>query len=92
MSAPYRVHRLIQDLMQNAAEAAAFAKDPEPAFKRYGLSDRESALLRDGSRAALIELGVHPNLQMKYARLRPSGAASSGGPLDAYLPRLLARE
>jgi hypothetical protein len=52
-------------------------------------------LLRDGSPGALHALGVHPNLQMKYARLRakppPAGAAppQGGGPLAAYLDRLL---
>jgi hypothetical protein len=92
--APYRVHKLIQDLMRDPARAAAFAQDPEPAFAAFGLAEPEKALLRDGSPAALHALGVHPNLQMKYARLRakppPAGAAApgGGGPLAAYLDRL----
>ncbi|MDR3513383.1 MAG: hypothetical protein P4L73_17230 [Caulobacteraceae bacterium] len=90
--APYRIHKLIQDLMRDPAGAAAFARDPEPAFEAYGLTDEEKALLRDGSAAALHRLGVHPNLQMKYGRLRnppPAAGASAGGPLAAYLDRLM---
>lgn len=89
--APYRVHQLIQDLMKDPKRASAFAADPEPEFLRYGLEDGERALLRDGSPAALHRLGVHPNLQMKYARIRSSpaqGAPTGGGPLAAYLDRL----
>lgn len=89
--APYRVHKLIQDLMRDAPRAAAFADDPEPAFEAFGLTEPEKALLRDGSPAALHRLGVHPNLQMKYARIRtrPGGPpAQGGGPMAAYLARL----
>jgi 2'-aminobiphenyl-2,3-diol 1,2-dioxygenase small subunit len=90
--APYRVHKLIQDLMRDPAGAAAFAKDPEPTFAAYGLSEEEKSLLRDGSPAALHALGVHPNLQMKYVRLRATGAPPPGGsPLAAYLDRLMER-
>ncbi|HEY1751078.1 MAG TPA: hypothetical protein VGG29_07430 [Caulobacteraceae bacterium] len=93
--APYRVHKLIQDLMRDPVRAAAFAQDNEAAFDAWGLAEPERALLRDGSPGALHALGVHPNLQMKYARLRakppPAGAAppQGGGPLAAYLDRLL---
>ena len=90
-AAPYRVHKLIQDLMRDPPRAAQFAADPEPLFDAFGLAEAEKALLRDGSPAALHQLGVHPNLQMKYARIRsaPGGAApSGGGPLAAYLGRL----
>jgi 2'-aminobiphenyl-2,3-diol 1,2-dioxygenase small subunit len=89
--APYRVHKLIQDLMRDPPAAAAFAQDPEAAFDKFGLAEPEKALLRDGSPAALHALGVHPNLQMKYARLRAKPAAPGapgGGPLAAYLDRL----
>lgn len=89
--APYRVHRLIQDLMRDPTRAAAFARDPQPEFAFYGLTEAETSLLRDGSPAALHRLGVHPNLQMKYARIRqapPAAGAAGGGPLAAYLPRL----
>jgi 2'-aminobiphenyl-2,3-diol 1,2-dioxygenase small subunit len=90
--APYRVHRLIQDLMKDPGAQAAFAANPEPAFETYGLAEPEKALLRDGSPAALNALGVHPNLQMKYVRLRiPPGSPPppGGGPLAAYLDRLV---
>jgi hypothetical protein len=91
--APYRVHRLIQDLMRDAAVAMAFANDPEPTFAAYGLSEAEKIQLRDGSPAALHALGVHPNLQMKYARLRTAASPppSGGGPLAAYLDQLMER-
>ena len=89
--APYRVHKLIQDLMRDPARAAVFADDPEPVFEAFGLTEAEKALLRDGSPGALHRLGVHPNLQMKYARLKSRPAASTpqgGGPMAAYMDRL----
>jgi hypothetical protein len=89
--APYRVHKLIQDLMRNPEAAAAFAADPEPTFTAYELAETEKRLLRDGSPAALHELGVHPNLQMKYLRLRAPPKSGGPGLLDAYLDRLKER-
>lgn len=92
--ARYPVHQMIQDLMKDPEGAAAFSRDPEPVFARYGLTDDEKALLRDGSLPALHQLGVHPNLQMKYARLRkvagaPGAGGAPGGPLAAYLGRIM---
>lgn len=89
-TAPYRVHKMIQDLMKDQPAAAAFASDPEPAFARYELREEEKALLRDGSPAALHALGVHPNLQMKYLRLRKPPKPGPGL-LAAYLDRLTER-
>ncbi len=90
--ARYRVHRLIQDLMVDADGAAAFARDPEPAFTKYGLSEEERAALRDGAPAALIALGVHPNLQMKYRRIRAPAGRAGPGPLAEYLDRLIPQD
>ncbi len=92
--ARYPVHQMIQDLMKDPPGAAAFSRDPEPVFEAYGLTDAEKALLRDGSLPALHALGVHPNLQMKYARIRavvgaPGGSSAAGGPMAAYLDRIL---
>ncbi len=91
--APYRVHKLIQDLMHDPKGAAAFADNPEPAFESYGLSEEERALLRDGSLSALNTLAVHPNLQMKYLRIRSANKPpqAGGGPLADYLDRLMER-
>jgi hypothetical protein len=89
--APYRVHKLIQDLMKDSAVAAAFASDPEPMFDAYDLAEGEKALLRDGTPGALDQLGVHPNLQMKYRRLRSGPVGGGAGPLGAYLDRLMER-
>ncbi len=91
--APYRVHKLIQDLMKDPAGAAEFSRDPEAAFTAYGLAEAEKARLREGTPAALHALGVHPNLQMKYARIRAASAPqpAGGGPLSAYLDRLIGR-
>lgn len=95
-TARYPVHKMIQDLMRDATAASAFCSRPEPVFEAYGLTEQEKSLLRDGSLSALHALGVHPNLQMKYARLRPKpqsaqAAASDPAPLSAYLDRLLER-
>lgn len=90
--APYRVHKLIQDLMHDPKEAAAFAENPEPAFESYGLLEEQKALLRDGSLGALNTLAVHPNLQMKYLRIRSANKPAQGaGPLADYLDRLMER-
>ena len=92
--APYRIHRMIQDLLSDPAEARAFADNPQPAFDRYGVTAEEGALLEAKTVEAMSKLGVHPNLQMKYLKLRkppvPPGAAAAPGPLDAYLDRLQA--
>ncbi len=75
-----------------APEAAKdFAQNPESSFERYGLTAQERALLSDGSKEALHALGVHPNLQMKYERLRTPVAAGGPGPLAAWLDRLTGR-
>ena len=85
-SAPYRVHRLIQDLNRDAALAAAFAAGPDVLFGRYGITAEERRLLSEGTPAALMQLGVHPNLQMKFLRLRRAPAGGGGaGPLASYL-------
>lgn len=87
--APYRVHRMIQDLLRDPKAARTFAEDPQSAFERYGIAADEAELLETRGIAEMGQLGVHPNLQMKYLRLRrPSGAATGPGALDAYLERL----
>ena len=83
--APYRVHRLIQDLNRDAGLAAEFAAAPEALFGRYAIEPEERELLRAGTPAALMRLGVHPNLQMKFLRLRRAPAAAGAGPLAGYL-------
>ena len=91
--APYRIHRMIQDLIRDPAAARAYAADPAPTFARYGLTQREQDLLRAGSLAAMTELGVHPNLQMKVLRLSApppdAGSLAAPGPLAWCLDRLL---
>lgn len=91
--ARYPVHRLIQDLMRDPVRAAAFRQDPEAIFEQFGLTEEERALLRDGSRAALHRLGVHPNLQMKYGRIRRAPAAPAAGAAAAppHLQPLMVR-
>jgi hypothetical protein len=90
--APYRIHRMIQDLLRDPVAARSFADDPQPAFDRYGVTAAEAAMLEDRTIEAMNALGVHPNLQMKYLRLRKAAAAddtsAAAGPLDAYLDRL----
>jgi hypothetical protein len=93
--APYRVHKLIQDLNKDRAAAATFRADPEPLFDAYKLEPRERTLLRDGSLQALCELGVQSNLQMKLRFLGMGEKASDSvappapPPLAEYMDRLL---
>ena len=83
-TAAYRVHRLIQDLNRDAGLVTTFLSDPEPLFQRYGLAENERQLLREGTPDALLKLGVHPNLQMKFLRIR-SAPGAAPGPLASYL-------
>jgi len=87
--APYCVHRMIQDLTANPDAAKRFNDDVEATFAAYGIAEPERKLLRDGSPKALQTLGVHPNLQMKYFKIRkapnPGGGAA---PLAYYLDKL----
>ena len=82
--APYRVHRLIQDLNRDPRLVDTFAREPEAVFERYGITANERQLLRDGTPRALMTLGVHPNLQMKFLRIRASGGGGPS-PLESYL-------
>jgi hypothetical protein len=84
-AAAYRVHRLIQDLNRDPRLATTFVSDPEPLFQRYGLLEHERQLLREGTPRALMRLGVHPNLQMKFLRLRSAPDGARPGPLASYL-------
>jgi hypothetical protein len=88
MRARYAVHKLIQDLQRDPGAAARFRADPIPMFDACGLDARERELLRAGTKAALIELGVHPNLQMKYFRIAAPPRPGDPGPAAAYLARL----
>lgn len=83
--APYRVHRLIQDLNRDPRLATAFVSDPEPVFQQYGIAENERQLLREGTPRALLTLGVHPNLQMKFLRIRRSPGGGEPGALASYL-------
>jgi hypothetical protein len=88
----YHIHRMIQDLLRDSAAAAQFAVDPSDAFARYGVTAEEASLLETLSIEGMAALQVHPNLQMKYLRLRAQPGAVGKlkrGPLDAYLSRLL---
>jgi hypothetical protein len=89
--APYRIHRLIQDLMKDPAKLARFKEDPDSVFDAYEITEAERLKPRDGSKAALIELGVHPNLQMKYFRMMSRPAPRERGVLEYYFEKL-ARE
>jgi hypothetical protein len=89
--AAYRVHRLIQDLNRDPHLVAAFRSNTEAVFDQYEILEAERALLRDGSPKALVELGVHPNLQMKFYRVRAAPTPAGPGPLEYYIRRLEGR-
>jgi 2'-aminobiphenyl-2,3-diol 1,2-dioxygenase small subunit len=83
--APYRVHRLIQDLNRDPRLVETFRREPEAVFKAYDIAENERQLLRQGTPRALIALGVHPNLQMKFLRIRRAAEGSGPSPLASYL-------
>lgn len=87
-TAAYRVHRLIQDLARDGEKAGQFAADMEPFFEAYELAEQEKQLLRSGSREDMIELGIHPNLQMKYMRVSKPPRPAGPSPLQPYLKKL----
>ncbi len=69
MAARYRVHRLLQDLV-NPDKAARFLSEPESVYSEYQLNETEKSALRDGSPQSLAALGVHPLLQMTFLFVR----------------------
>jgi len=83
--APYRVHRLIQDLNRDPRLVDTFLTAPEAVFEEYGIAENERQLLREGTPRALLTLGVHPNLQMKFLRIRRAPGDGRPGPLASYL-------
>jgi hypothetical protein len=88
--APYRVHRLIQDLNRDVRLASGFLSDPDSLFEQYGIAPHERQLLREGTPEALMRLGVHPNLQMKFLRIRRAAGGAGSTPLASYLRDLKA--
>ena len=70
MSARYVVHKLAWDLWQQPGLRAEHAINEAAVYSRYGLTDAESALMRQGSFPALAELGMHPLVQMPYSLIK----------------------
>jgi hypothetical protein len=88
-TAPYRIHRLIQDVAASVEATRAFNADPQSFFERYGLTEEEKRRLAVGAREDMLVLGVHPNLQMKYSKIRaPAPPPGARPPLADYLDRL----
>jgi hypothetical protein len=83
--APYRVHRFIQDLNRDPRLVESFLREPEALFQAYAIAENERQLLREGTPRALMTLGVHPNLQMKFLRIRRAAEGGGPGPLASYL-------
>ena len=83
--APYRVHRLIQDLNRDPRLVDTFMREPAAVFQVYGITENERQLLREGTPQALMTLCVHPNLQMKFLRIRRASGGGGPSPLESYL-------
>lgn len=52
--------------MADPAARARFVADPEPMFEQFGVPQADRPVLREGTRAALDRLGVHPSMQFKF--------------------------
>ncbi len=84
---PLRVHRLIETLPGNPAALARLANEADALFDEFGLSQEERACIREGTRAALDRIGVHPSMQFKF--LFATGRSTlKMGSVRYYLDRL----
>lgn len=63
---PLRIHRMIDALMADPEARSHFVADPEPMFERFAVAPEDRSALREGTRAALDGLGVHPSMQFKF--------------------------
>ncbi|KJK17987.1 hypothetical protein UB46_34465 [Burkholderiaceae bacterium 16] len=81
---------MIQDVNSDMTLLNNFRAKRSSVYQLYGLTSRECALLEDGSIEAMAELGVHPNLQVKFLRASSQGSSEGNGKggLPAFLARL----
>lgn len=77
MAAAYRVHKLLQELV-DPTNAEQMLSDPESLFDRYGLAPEERQALLDGTPESMGELGVHPLLQMMLLFVRSPEMGQEG--------------
>lgn len=77
MAAAYRVHKLLQELV-DPKNAEQMLSDPESLFDRYGLAPEERQALLDGTPESMGELGVHPLLQMMLLFVRSPEMGQEG--------------
>lgn len=86
MAAAYRVHKLLQELVE-PSNAEQLLADPESLFDRYGLAPEERRALLEGTPESMGQLGVHPLLQMMLLFVR-SPEMQEGGALSGVLAEL----
>jgi len=86
MAAAYRVHKLLQELV-DPLNAEQMLADPEGLFDRYGLALDERRVLLEGTPESMGELGVHPLLQMMLLFVR-SPEMGQGGALSGVMAEL----
>lgn len=88
MPKTYRLNQMIQDLNGDFEAKKRHRSDPNATYRRYEVSSHEQALLADGSIEAMTELGIHPNLQMKWIFINAEGPPQEPGPLATFIERL----
>lgn len=66
MSAPTRVHALIEHLVRHPDERTLVKSDPDSLFDRFAIEPAARGTLRQGSRDELSALGIHGNYVIKW--------------------------
>lgn len=66
----YAVNKVLFDAGRSPELITEFQKDPDAVLDRYDLDDEERRVLKEGTAQDLFDMGVHPNLIIKFAGLR----------------------
>ncbi|SAL80838.1 hypothetical protein AWB74_05800 [Caballeronia arvi] len=70
MKPPVELHRLISAALKNKELAAQLRSSPDEVYAAYRVPRCQQALLKGDLSEAMEQLGVHPNLRLKFLALR----------------------